>query len=281
MDMDCDDQNVCTTDTCNTQTGMCSNVKTVPDGTLLGYVDMVQDCKTEKCVGGMEQTVALDTDVPTSGNPCVTNSCSMQMVLMSWTSTPARAAGGGNQICDGMGNCVGCVKSRRLHGPRARRKSVTCNATSMCVDSNDAPGTTCRGGGGAKVCDNNGNCVPWVQASDCTGNPSDICTNNQCMSSCGDGMKDGNETGKDCGGPCPKCGDGQGCASGNDCTSGCTAATAPAPLPPTATPAPETPLQCLTGSTCVGNICCNTACNTTCQACVMTLTGLADGTCGK
>ena len=36
---------------------------------------------------------------------------------------------------------------------------------------------------------------------------------------CGDGKKDGAETGKDCGGPCSPCADGEGCAVGPDCAS--------------------------------------------------------------
>jgi hypothetical protein len=37
---------------------------------------------------------------------------------------------------------------------------------------------------------------------------------------CSDGIKNGNETGVDCGGPdCPRCPNGQGCANYNDCKS--------------------------------------------------------------
>ena len=38
--------------------------------------------------------------------------------------------------------------------------------------------------------------------------------------SCTDGMQGGDETDVDCGGSCNPCGDGQGCASGDDCSSG-------------------------------------------------------------
>lgn len=37
---------------------------------------------------------------------------------------------------------------------------------------------------------------------------------------CADGVRDGTESGVDCGGGCPACGTGQVCASGNDCLSG-------------------------------------------------------------
>jgi hypothetical protein len=37
---------------------------------------------------------------------------------------------------------------------------------------------------------------------------------------CSDGIKNGNESGVDCGGSCPKCGTGQGCQESGDCASG-------------------------------------------------------------
>jgi hypothetical protein len=37
--------------------------------------------------------------------------------------------------------------------------------------------------------------------------------------SCNDGKRDGDETGKDCGGACEPCGDGEGCLTGADCLS--------------------------------------------------------------
>jgi hypothetical protein len=36
---------------------------------------------------------------------------------------------------------------------------------------------------------------------------------------CSDGIKNGNETGVDCGGDCPRCADGQGCVTRDDCAS--------------------------------------------------------------
>jgi hypothetical protein len=43
---------------------------------------------------------------------------------------------------------------------------------------------------------------------------------------CNDGLKNGSETGVDCGGSCPRCVNGQGCASAHDCASAfCTGGT--------------------------------------------------------
>lgn len=70
------------------------------------------------------------------------------------------------------------------------------------------------------VCDGNGNCVDCLMTSDCT-TPA-TCVNEMCVQpSCNDGMKNGNETGVDCGGNmCPPCGLQSTCAQNSDCQSG-------------------------------------------------------------
>jgi hypothetical protein len=51
--------------------------------------------------------------------------------------------------------------------------------------------------------------------------PGGTCQGGRCIPAptCSDGIKNGNETGVDCGGSCPRCSNGQGCASRNDCAS--------------------------------------------------------------
>src|SRR4051812_1776748 len=82
----------------------------------------------------------------------------------------------------------------------------------------------------------------WIAAlllAACGPPPGSICddTNNPCAgslscirgicqeASCGDSVRNGGETGVDCGGACPrKCPDGIGCAAAADCASGICAA---------------------------------------------------------
>ncbi len=45
------------------------------------------------------------------------------------------------------------------------------------------------------------------------------CSGGQCVASCSNGIKDGSETGIDCGGSCAPCGLGGGCASNMDCVA--------------------------------------------------------------
>ena len=87
-------------------------------------------------------------------------------------------------------------------------------------------GTACDMG----VCDAIGQCVECLASSDCTAPLSCDPITHFCSSTseaCTDGLKDGNETGVDCGGSCAptrQCTTGGGCAVGGDCQSGvCTA----------------------------------------------------------
>ena len=50
--------------------------------------------------------------------------------------------------------------------------------------------------------------------------PSGVCTANTCQpATCMDGVRNGSETGVDCGGTCAKCSDGQGCRVNSDCSN--------------------------------------------------------------
>jgi hypothetical protein len=80
-------------------------------------------------------------------------------------------------------------------------------------------GTTCHTNGG-QVCDDSGDCVVCLNNTMCSA-ATPVCNpfTNQCAAvGCNDGVKDGSETGIDCGGgTCPACGSGMGCASNSDC----------------------------------------------------------------
>jgi hypothetical protein len=81
-------------------------------------------------------------------------------------------------------------------------------------------GQTCSLGEVASgVCNGTGTCVECNDPKNCT---SGVCTANQCAApTCTDGVKNGNETGIDCGGgTCPPCMDGMPCSMGTDCTGG-------------------------------------------------------------
>lgn len=277
---DCDDKNPCTTDAC--AAGKCKHTP-VMDGAVPGYIDMVKDCKTESCVGGVVTTVADDTDVPPSTSTCVTVSCMSETVIM--TNDPLGQSCGGTQKCDGMGNCVGCNSdSDCATAPTCQ--TAHCMA-SVCSNTNDDPGTMCMGGGG-QVCDGNGNCVGCLMDSDC---PSGNCQNNNTCGLADDGhaCTAGNQCTSDhcangvccnhtCSGTCQACT--AALTGGTDGTCGnVSQGTAPSP----ATQCTAAP-PCGDDGKCDGNGACEvtaagTACGAvTCTVDMLTATGTCDGT---
>jgi hypothetical protein len=132
---------------------------------------------------------------------------------------------GNESDVDCGGDCAPCATGATC-GSAADCESQLCNsATHQCVGSQcedglkdsgetdiDCGGGTCPGCGQGQACAGN---------SDCT---SDICsaTDHTCAGSlCSDGVKDGQETDVDCGGPtCSRCLGGKICDVDGDCASG-------------------------------------------------------------
>jgi len=133
-----------------------------------------------------------------------------------------------------------------------------------CVMGLQPAGMACLGGAG--VCDGAGSCVQCLSNADCaTSHPmAPICdlTDRKCVS-CTDGIKDGQETGVDCGGPdCGAC-LGEPCAMGHMygvCGDG---------------------TACASQSHNPDNVCCDMPCTGLCEGCVSASTGMASGTCAQ
>ncbi len=100
------------------------------------------------------------------------------------TQTDVANCGACGRVCPGMDGVCG----RRV-----------C-AAGVCGVTNLPAATSC---GAARVCDGMGACVECLRGSDCA---SGICTANVCATAtCSDGVRNGAETGVDCGGMCPAC----------------------------------------------------------------------------
>ncbi|AKU95362.1 Tryptophan synthase alpha chain [Labilithrix luteola] len=89
------------------------------------------------------------------------------------------------------------------------------------VQNGDETGKDCGGPTSQKLCTDGDGCETGQGARDCA---SFVCENNKCKAATHtDGVKNGDETGKDCGGPtAPRCADGESCENGQgarDCTS--------------------------------------------------------------
>jgi photosystem II stability/assembly factor-like uncharacterized protein len=136
------------------------------------------------------------------------------------------------------GSCTACALGRAC-ATGADCQSKRCSSQSVCIAASCSDGIQ---DGDETGVDCGGSCAPCNQApvgqschasSECqTG----LCSANVCRAaSCADGVKNGNETGVDCGGgTCPACPRGQPCSGNSDCLSGsgclCGRCSSPGPL---------------------------------------------------
>jgi len=171
---------------------------------------------------GGEAMVSVGTSSSSSGVGGSSNSTSGSS---SSSSTSSSSSGG-----------MACMNSGDCPNPANECESISC-VMGMCVNAISMSGKPCAAG----VCDGNGTCVECVVDGDCVAGGNVQCFMGQCIT-CTDGMKNGDETGVDCGGSaCKKC-DGDPCAMSADCKS----------------------------SFCADGVCCNNACTGTCKSCGIT-----------
>jgi hypothetical protein len=146
----CDGQGACVTcltasscpgtDTeCHTRTctnGVCG-VSNTAAGTPLA-MQTAGDCKRVQCDGnGTSMVVNDDGDLPSDGNACTGDVCTAGV-----PSNPNLTAGsscGADQMCNGQGNCVGCLTAANC-GANTECRSFACT-NNMCVVTNVAAGT--------------------------------------------------------------------------------------------------------------------------------------------
>jgi hypothetical protein len=173
------------------------------------------DCQQRVCDGaGSVKQVGDGADPLDDHNPCTADLC----VNDSPINTPyvtAACGVAGEGVCDGQGRCVACVTS------------ASCAAGTLCMDNHCVPpscldhqrdsdetavdcgGSACAPCGAGQGCLRHRDCQSGV-----CGAQSNLCQ----APSCADGVRNGDETGVDCGGSCAKrCGPGQGCQVGEDC----------------------------------------------------------------
>jgi hypothetical protein len=145
---------------------------------------------------------------------CAGGACALGACNLGFGNCDGNAANGCETSLTTATDCGGCgVPCARPNGA-ASCQSGTCTLTACSpgfadCDGNPANGCEalpCAAGG---VCTSSGQCA------------SGLCLNGFCASaSCSDGVKNGTETGVDCGGSCPPCGNGLGCLVGGNCQSG-------------------------------------------------------------
>ena len=202
------------------------------------------------------------TDCPTPTEKCLVAACDATAHTCGTAPTAmgTACAENGGKLCDDKGACVVCLAPTDCPVPATKCLIATCDATAhTCGTTPAALGATCTDNGGV-VCDGTGVCVAdhcadgvkdadetdvdcggvdcttcadgqkCLTASDCTdqvcggmltGNCTTACTCN--APTCMDGVQNGQETDKDCGGPVcdaagKTCALGLGCGAAADCT---------------------------------------------------------------
>jgi hypothetical protein len=143
--------------------------------------------------------------------------------------------GGGGTGGSGSGSGSLCMMADDC--PANKECTVSSCVNGVCQSQYQPAGAPCSGGV-AGVCDNSGDCVQCIADKNCLDTAA-MCSNNVCVS-CANNVKDGDETGVDCGGDyCPRCNNGEQCKVSADCLSGF----------------------------CADGVCCADACDNVCMAC--------------
>ncbi len=174
--------------------------------------------------GGVTPECTTAADCPDSGSECVLPACVNQACVTE--NVPADTVSATQTdgdcklaVCDGQGNIITKDDDTDAFDDGKDCTLDTCNAGTP-ESSSATAGTTCNDDGG-KVCDGSGACVVCNLDTDCMA-PTPKCSMNVCVpSSCNDGVKNGNETDKDCGGACgATCLTGNVCGVAGDCVDG-------------------------------------------------------------
>jgi hypothetical protein len=149
-------------------------------------------CQNASCTNGILDPNETDIDCGSNCSPCANGKHCMSMSDCQ------------SGICDTMSGQWTCTPPPCNDGTKNYKETdIDC------------------GGGACPKCAAGKSCSI---ASDCLGNVCDGTSKCQGSGTCANAIKDGDETGVDCGGSCNGCANGKGCAVAHDCTSGiCTA----------------------------------------------------------
>jgi hypothetical protein len=188
------------------------------------------DCKTWFCdIDGSVILLDRPDDIPNDGKQCTADVCvdgaPKSLPILNGLGCPESNFG----VCFD-GECVECEGTLKVN---TCKNNKVCSYKSCvpptCEDLEPFPNgteTDVNCGGACISCQPGYNCLI---GDDCL---SGVCKGYKCqVPTCTDGVKNGSETGLDCGSPsCGACPDGEGCAEAADCLSGvCWAAECMAP----------------------------------------------------
>ena len=135
VDVQCDDKNPCTADTCTE--GGCEHAAQ-PDGPAPSSFQVAFDCNVEVCVDGMSMRSPDDSDLPKTASECDEELCSSGLPSNPPLPDTVTCGPQKDRKCDGSGNC------KKANGQ-------TCAATSECATGTCIDGVCC-GVSSCQVC---------------------------------------------------------------------------------------------------------------------------------
>ncbi len=277
-----DDNNECTTDTCDQGVPVNADTAAGSPCTVGGKVcDGIGACV--ECV--------VDTDCMSL--VCAQNTCIAATCIDTVKNANETDIDCGGPDCLPCNDNDDCLVDSDCQSGVCDPAGLTCTPPT-CVDSvknQDETDTDC-GGATCPLC---GPGLGCAMDGDCAGGS---CVGSICAETCTDGVQNQDETDADCGGLiCNDCLDGDNCLVAADCVSNFCNAQVCAPCTGDADCAGNeycssgtclgdlatgvacgNDAQCLTGQ-CEDGVCCNVDCSGLCQACAASKTGGVDGTC--
>jgi len=190
-------------------------------GNVMSSSQIYGDCHVVMCDKGHVVNKVDDTETYDDGNGCTNNVC-MNGVASNPVKTENDSKCGLNNYCSAKGACVECRDEGDCMSPTPKCQGNRC-VMATCTDgmmngaeTDEDCGGVCAPCGDGKLCDMALDCV----SSACSIKPGE--GSKTCHHDCADGVKNGTETGADCGGKdCVKrCATGFGCLTPADCKGG-------------------------------------------------------------
>ncbi len=181
----CDDQNPCTVDACDPLKSICKGAP-LDDGTPTpGAVAMPGNCRTHRCVGGVDTNAVDDEDLIPSPNDCLAVTCNAGEPSSLPEALGTMCTYGGGQVCDGAGACVACNVTADCAPTGDECNRAVCNGDKTCGTMFAPAGTQLsmplqtKGNCHTLHCDAKGGVVDQINDSDLPddGNP---CTVDAC-----------------------------------------------------------------------------------------------------
>lgn len=181
----CDDQQPCTTDSCDDAKGSCVFAP-LADGTKTpSSVDVPGDCQGHVCQSGKDVLSNDDADHPITATDCDQELCVDGKPKTPPLGVDAPCFTGGGSVCDGNGACVACNADQKCPGTTDDCQHPGC-VEHACVTLFPPNGTVVSpalqvpGDCKVKVCDGNGAIIAIPDSTDAMddGNP---CTDDVCV----------------------------------------------------------------------------------------------------